>query len=107
MTRSPAVRLPGKPSMTEAVPLRIQRRMAEFREQINRHSYRYYVLDDPAISDAEYDCVFRELEEMGRAYPELITPDSPTQRVGGAPLTAFPEFRHEAHMLSLEDAFSD
>jgi DNA ligase (NAD+) len=76
-------------------------RAAGLREQINRHNHRYYVLDDPEIPDAEYDRLFRELRELETAYPELLTADSPTQRVGGQPLDAFVPVRHRVPMLSI------
>ena len=83
------------------------RRAAELRDQINQHDYQYYVLDDPSIPDAEYDRLFQELREIESSHPGLITQDSPTQRVGGAPSAAFSQLRHELPMLSLENAFSD
>lgn len=82
-------------------------RAEKLREQIRYHNYRYYVLDDPEIPDAEYDRLLRELQALEAEYPELITPDSPTQRVGAAPLAAFGEVRHEVPMLSLDNAFDD
>ena len=82
-------------------------RIAELRRQIEYHNYRYYVLDDPEIPDAEYDRLLRELQELETAHTALITADSPTQRVGAAPLRAFAEAVHAAPMLSLENAFSD
>ena len=81
-------------------------RVEELREQLNRHSYRYHVLDDPEVSDAEYDELMRELVRLEDAFPELITPDSPTQRVGGAPADLFAPAIHRARMLSLDNAFS-
>ena len=66
-----------------AVPEQAREHARELREQLNYHNHRYYVLDDPRISDYEYDRMLRELEELEKQYPELITPDSPTQRVGG------------------------
>ena len=77
------------------------------REQLNDWSYRYYVLDDPQVPDAEYDRAFRRLQELERQDPELITSDSPTQRVGERPLDAFDEVRHEVPMLSLDNAFEE
>ncbi|MFH1335560.1 MAG: NAD-dependent DNA ligase LigA, partial [Candidatus Zixiibacteriota bacterium] len=77
------------------------------REQINRHNYLYYVLDNPEISDAEYDRLFDELAELEKRYPELVTPDSPTQRVGAAPLEEFKTVRHSLPMLSLNKATSE
>lgn len=82
-------------------------RIAELRDEIRGHDYRYYVLDDPAITDADYDRLFRELESLEQAYPDLITADSPTQRVGGEPSAAFTEVRHEQPMLSLGNAFEE
>jgi DNA ligase (NAD+) len=82
-------------------------RVEELRERINHHSYRYHVLDDPEVSDAEYDELIRELRALEDAFPELITPDSPTQRVGAPPATAlFAPVEHRAPMLSLDNAFS-
>ena len=85
----------------------IAQRAEQLREQINYHNYRYYVLDDPEIPDAEYDRLLRELQALEAEHPELVTPDSPTQRVGAEPLKAFGEVRHEIPMLSLANAFSD
>ena len=84
-----------------------EKRIAELREIINYHNYRYYALDDPEISDQEYDRLFQELESLEKAYPHLRTPDSPTQRVGAAPLDFFRPVRHTVPMLSLSNAFSD
>jgi DNA ligase (NAD+) len=81
-------------------------RVEELRELLNHHSYRYHVLDDPEVSDAEYDELMRELVRLEDAFPELITPDSPTQRVGGAPADLFAPVTHRARMLSLDNAFS-
>ncbi|HEB59274.1 MAG TPA: NAD-dependent DNA ligase LigA [Gammaproteobacteria bacterium] len=88
-------------------PKDIAARATQLREEINYHNYRYYVLDDPQIPDAEYDRLLRELQDIESRYPELITPDSPTQRVGAAPLSEFAEVRHEVPMLSLGNAFSE
>ena len=82
-------------------------RIAELREQVRRHDYRYYVLDDPEISDARYDALLAELRELEAAHPALVTADSPTQRVGGAPSAAFGEVVHAVPMLSLDNAFAD
>ena len=73
---------------------------------INHHAYRYHVLDDPEVSDAEYDELVRELRRLEDAFPELITPDSPTQRVGFAPAELFAPVEHRAPMLSLDNAFT-
>ncbi|MDI6817413.1 MAG: NAD-dependent DNA ligase LigA [Actinomycetota bacterium] len=83
-----------------------KKRAEELRRQVNYHNYRYYVLDSPEISDDEYDSLIRELETMERQYPELITPDSPTQRVGAEPSEAFRPVKHRSRMLSLANAFS-
>lgn len=80
-------------------------RIAELREQLEEHSYRYYVLDAPTISDAEYDRLFRELEKLEEAHPELVTPQSPTQRVGSKPSDKFEPYRHRHPMLSLGNVF--
>ena len=82
-------------------------RVAALRAEIARHDYRYYVLDDPEIPDAEYDKLMLELQGLEAAHPELITPDSPTQRVAGAPSGGFGEVVHQVPMLSLENAFAD
>jgi len=82
-------------------------RIARLRDEINYHNYRYYILDDPEISDSEYDRLLRELQDLEQQYPELISPDSPTQRVGATPLESFAEVKHRIPMLSLGNAFSD
>ena len=79
-------------------------RAAELRKQLDHHNYRYYVLDDPEISDAEYDALLNELRDLEAEHPELLTPDSPTQRVGGEPLDKFEQVRHLQPMLSLANA---
>jgi DNA ligase (NAD+) len=89
-------------SMTE-----VKQRINKLRELINYHNYRYYVLDSPEISDAEYDQLMRQLEQLEEAHPELITPDSPTQRIGAAPVEAFGVVEHPQPLLSLANAFSD
>jgi len=78
---------------------------AALRAQLEQHNYSYYVQDQPTVSDAEYDHLFRTLQTLELAFPELLSPDSPTQRVGGAPLAAFNEVRHATPMLSLSNAF--
>ena len=82
-------------------------RIARLRAQIEQHNHRYYVLDDPSVSDAEYDQLFRELQALEAQHPELLTPDTPTLRVGGAPLKIFKEVQHRTPMLSLNNAFSE
>ena len=81
-------------------------RVEELREQANFHSYRYHVLDDPEVSDAEYDDLMKELRALEERFPELVTPDSPTQRVGGTPADLFAPVEHRTPMLSLDNAFS-
>jgi len=92
---------------TTAVPAKIAQRAAKLRTDLDAHNYRYYVEDTPAVSDAEYDSLFRELEAIERDYPALATPDSPTQRVGGQPATEFDPVTHRVPMLSLNNAFAD
>ncbi|MCD4487371.1 NAD-dependent DNA ligase LigA, partial [Chromobacterium vaccinii] len=82
-------------------------RAAELRELLNRYGHEYYVLDAPTVPDAEYDRLFRELQALEEASPELAVPDSPTRRVGGAPLAEFDSVVHAVPMLSLSNAFSD
>ncbi|MBP6963088.1 MAG: NAD-dependent DNA ligase LigA [Armatimonadetes bacterium] len=86
---------------------RTAERIEELRQQINYHNHRYYVLDQPVISDAEYDKLMRELLAIEAEHPDLVTPDSPTQRVGAAPATAFESYTHRLPMLSLSNAFGD
>lgn len=85
----------------------IKTRIQSLRQQLNHHSYQYYVLDEPEIPDAEYDRLYRELQQLEQQHPELITPDSPTQRVGDQPLSAFSQIKHEVPMLSLDNVFSE
>ncbi len=84
-----------------------RQRAAELRQEINHHNYRYYVLDSPVISDAQYDKLLRELQQIESDHPELITPDSPTQRVGAKPSEEFGEVRHSIPMTSMDNAFDD
>lgn len=84
-----------------------QQRVTALHKTLHEHSHRYYVLDDPSISDAEFDLLFRELQQLEAEYPELLTPDSPTQRVGSAPLDQFEQVKHRVAMLSLNNAFSE
>ncbi|HIE38561.1 MAG TPA: NAD-dependent DNA ligase LigA [Anaerolineae bacterium] len=87
------------------VPEEVRKRVEELRREIHYHNYRYYVLAAPVVSDAEYDGLMRELRELEEKYPELVTPDSPTQRVGAPPAEAFERVRHPAPILSLDNAF--
>src|ERR671914_220727 len=82
-------------------------RVRELREQIDHHNYRYHVLDDPEVSDAEYDRLLVELKALEAQYPDLITPDSPTQRVGATPVSELQEVVHAKPMLSLDNAFAE
>jgi DNA ligase (NAD+) len=84
---------------------KIAERVRELRTEIEHHNYRYYVLDDPEVSDAEWDRLMRELRELEAAHPELVTPDSPTQQVGAPVRSGFGEVKHRVPMLSLENAF--
>ena len=83
-----------------------EKRIIELRDLINHHNYLYNVLDEPEISDREYDMLLRELEQLEEKHPELITEDSPTQRVGGEPAKGFSKVEHQVPMLSLQDVFS-
>ena len=84
----------------------VKQRVQELRQLLQRASYAYYVLDNPIMEDAVYDQLYRELQELENQYPELITPDSPTQRVGEKPATQFPSVRHNIPLYSLENAFN-
>ena len=86
---------------------KVQQEILKLRATLAEHNHRYYVLDDPSVPDAEYDRLFRSLQALEAAYPTLITADSPTQRVGGAPLSEFSQVRHAVPMLSLNNAFAD
>lgn len=90
-----------------SVPPAVRRRVETLRSEIGRHDYQYYVLDAPLIPDAEYDRLMRELQGLEAQYPELVTPDSPTQRVGAAPQEGFAEVRHALPMLSLDNALDE
>ncbi|MEA2498397.1 MAG: ligase, partial [Actinomycetota bacterium] len=83
-----------------------EKRIAQLRELIDHHSYRYHVLDDPEIADVEYDALMNELIELEASHPDLVTPDSPTQRVGGATSDQFAPVRHRTPMMSLDNVFS-
>ena len=91
---------------TETIPREARERAVELREVVEHHARQYHVLDQPEITDAEYDRLFHELVDLESRYPGLQTPDSPTQRVGGAPLEAFTKVRHRTPMLSLGNAFA-
>ncbi len=84
----------------------LQKEIEKLRAEIRRHEHRYYVLNDPEISDFEFDKLMRRLQELEAAHPELVTPDSPTQRVGGQPASEFAKVRHSAPMMSLDNTYS-
>ena len=88
---------------SEQVRLRIEK----LRLELEQHNYRYYVLDEPSVSDVEYDSLFRELQTLEAAHPDLVTAESPTQRVGAPPLKDFDSILHSVPMLSLSNAFSE
>jgi DNA ligase (NAD+) len=90
-----------------AEPVNPAQRAVQLREQIDQHDYRYYVLNEPSVPDAEYDRLMKELREIEAAHPSLVTPDSPTQRVSGVASSQFGEVRHVIPMLSLENGFTD
>lgn len=85
----------------------VTERVADLRQQLNFHNHRYYVLDDPEITDSEYDALFRELRQIEEDHPDLVTPDSPTHRIGGDPAEGFVQVEHRHTMLSLGNAFDD
>jgi DNA ligase (NAD+) len=93
--------------MTKSAAQSAAARALEVRQQIEHHNYRYHVLDDPEVSDAEYDRLMRELKALEEQYPDLVTPDSPTQRVGATPVSELQEVVHARPMLSLDNAFAD
>src|SRR5215472_2230016 len=83
------------------------REVEHLREELRRHEHLYYVLDSPEISDAQYDALMRHLDELEKAHPELASPDSPTQRVGGKAREGFVKIRHSSPMLSLDNALNE
>ncbi len=92
--------------MAKSAPASVKKEIEQLREKLRYHEYRYYVLDEPEISDAAYDKLMLKLQELESAHPQLVTPDSPTVRVGGAPREGFQTVRHARAMLSLDNAFS-
>src|SRR5215813_7792994 len=86
---------------------RVRREVEELREKLRHHERLYYVLDSPEITDAEYDALMRQLADLEKAHPELLTPDSPTQRVGGKPREGFVKVQHSTQMLSLDNALNE
>ena len=87
--------------------MNVEQKARKLREAIERHNRLYYLEDAPEITDAEYDALFHELQELEEQHPKLRSADSPTQRVGGAPLAEFAEVRHRAPMLSINNAFEE
>lgn len=85
----------------------VRARVEALRREVRRHEHLYYVLAKPTISDYEFDRLLRELRGLEEAHPELVTPDSPTQRVGGAPVEGLPQVRHAAPMLSLDNSYNE
>jgi DNA ligase (NAD+) len=94
------------PSKKRQATKEVAKEIERLREKIRRHEYLYNVVDDPEISDAEFDRLMNRLKELEAAHPELVTPDSPTQRVGGAPREGFQQYQHKTPMVSLDNAFS-
>lgn len=88
------------------MPSKVQQQIEQLRSELNEHSYRYYVLDDPSVPDAEYDRLFRQLQQLESEHPHLITSESPTQRVGNQPLDGFKQVQHKVPMLSLDNVFN-
>src|SRR5258708_32001129 len=90
-----------------ALDQKIEKKLEALREKIRHHEYRYYVLDDPEISDADFDKLMNELKRLEAEHPALVTPDSPTQRVGGKPREGFVKAKHSSPMLSLDNAYTE
>ena len=88
-------------------PGALQKKIESLREKIRHHEYLYYVLDDPDMTDADFDKLMNELKRLEAEHPELITPDSPTQRVGGKPREGFMKAKHSSPMLSLDNAYTE
>ena len=92
--------------MPDAAPAEVAQRMQSLVEEIRFHNRRYHELDDPVVSDAEYDALVNELKALESGHPELVLPDSPTQEVGGAPSLLFAPVEHAMRMMSLDNAFA-
>ena len=92
---------------TPAIDQKIEKKLEALREKIRHHEYRYYVLDDPELSDADFDTLMNELKRLEAEHPALVTPDSPTQRVGGKPREGFVKAKHSSPMLSLDNAYTE
>jgi len=95
------------PDLSPSIDPQVLKRVEDLHQQLHYHNYRYYVLDEPEIADVEYDRLLQELTRLEEQYPALVTPDSPTQRIGAAPAEKFDTVEHRLPMLSLENAFSD
>src|SRR5258708_33835803 len=93
--------------MDEKSKAQAAKRIEELRTELRRHEHLYYVMDAPLISDAEYDALLNELKRLETQHPELLTPDSPTQRVGGKPAEGFQKGRHARPVRSLDNAYSE
>src|SRR6266403_1536243 len=89
------------------IPDNVRKQVEHLRETLRHHERLYYVLDQPQITDAEYDALMRKLSDLENAHPDLLTPDSPTQRVGGKPRDGFVKVRHSTQMLSLDNALNE
>src|SRR5439155_5899229 len=89
------------------IPDKVRKQAEQLRETLRHHERLYYVLDQPQITDAEYDALMRQLSDLEKAHPELLTPDSPTQRVGGKPREGFIKVPHSTQMLSLDNALNE
>jgi DNA ligase (NAD+) len=98
--------LPARAGLGESVAKDIEKEIEKLRNEIRYHEHRYYVLDDPEISDLEFDKLMKRLQELEERNPGLVTPDSPTRRVGGTPAAEFPKVRHSTPMLSLDNTYS-
>jgi len=88
-------------------PEQVRAEYERLKDELNQHNHRYYVLDDPSVPDSEYDRAMRRLQAIEAEYPQLVSDDSPSQRVGGAALQSFAQVKHDVAMLSLDNAFSD
>src|SRR6476661_3754516 len=89
------------------MPKSVEQRIGKLREELNRHNYLYYIEARPQVSDREYDRLMQELIDLEAAHPELVTPDSPTQRVGGEPLSELKSVRHAVPMMSIDNTYSE
>ncbi|MBA7652047.1 DNA ligase [subsurface metagenome] len=89
----------------DRVPKNILKKIDKLREEVRYHNYRYYVLNQPLISDEEFDKSMKKLEKLEEKYPQIIVPYSPTQRVGGQPIPGFPSVTHDPPMLSLDNTY--